>query len=119
MASQRMLIVTLFATLYLTLVAAIPNDLTVGAREPGDFLLQREHVEKEESYLGKVVTVTKTLPGDGVSRITQIKALDQHQNGYGAHASIIAGGIGQSYVTIKFESERFRSIDFIIDLYGK
>ncbi|OXU24854.1 hypothetical protein TSAR_008649 [Trichomalopsis sarcophagae] len=119
MASQHFLALALFVTLTVTLAVSLPNDVIAGSRIPGDRLIQREEVKKDASWVGMKVTITKTFEGDKYSKISQLRALDQHSNGHGATAKIIAGGVGFSYVTIKFESERFRGIDFVVELYGK
>ena len=94
------------------------HNLIVGYRVPGDWLLQKEDVVKDKQFL-QVVTLTKTFTGNGKSIITQIKALDQKTNGNGAYATIISGGVGESYVTIKFKSQRNHSIKFKVEIYGR
>ena len=90
--------------------------MIVGYRVPGDWLLQKEDVVKDKQFL-QGVTLTKTFTGNGKSIITQIKALDQKTNGNGAYATIISGGVGESYVTIKFKSQRNHSIKFKVKLH--
>lgn len=122
MASLRLLFATLFAIVALTSaeLPPRPNDVIVGSRVPGDHVIGNiQHITKDASYIGKIVTVTKTFQGDGFSKITQIRALDQYSDGNGATAHFIAGGVGSNFVTIKFESQRFRGIDFVVELYGR
>lgn len=123
MASRRLLLFVLFATLAVSALsestAASKNDLVIGQREEGDSLLNRSFIKKDASWFGRVVTFTKTFTGNGVSTITQVKALDQHKNGHGASAKVIAGGVDHVYVTLRLESERYRHIDFVVEIYGK
>ncbi|OXU24850.1 hypothetical protein TSAR_008645 [Trichomalopsis sarcophagae] len=123
MALQHILLFTIFATLAVSAqsesTVARHNDLVIGRRVEGDYLLNRSFIKKDASWIGKVVTFTKTFTGDGVSTITQIKALDQHENGHGASAKVIAGGVDYLYVTLRLESERYRHIDFVVEIYGK
>lgn len=118
MVSSRLVIV-LFATIAITAAASLPNDLIIGSSDPQAHLIQRESIKHDASKIGKIVTVTKTFNGNNFSKITMVRALDQHRNGHGATARLISGGLGQAYVTLKFESERFRSIDFVVEVYGK
>ncbi|XP_016843583.1 probable salivary secreted peptide [Nasonia vitripennis] len=121
MALQRILFFTIFATLAVSAqsesTVARQNDLVIGRRVEGDYLLNRSFIKKDASWIGKVVTFTKTFTGDGVSTITQVKALEQHENG--ASAKVIAGGVDYLYVTLRLESERYRHIDFVVEIYGK
>ncbi|XP_033212031.1 probable salivary secreted peptide [Belonocnema kinseyi] len=94
------------------------HDLIVGYRVPGDWLLEKDDVLREKQFL-QVVTLTKTFTGNGKSVITQIKALDQKTNGNGAYATVISGGVDQSYVTIKFKSQRNHGIRFKVEIYGQ
>ncbi|KAL7304490.1 hypothetical protein TKK_0003282 [Trichogramma kaykai] len=114
----------LSALLVLCLAAALAearNDLVIGVRQPNDFLIQRELVQKDAdvSALGIRTSYERTFTGNNISNITMIRALDQHDNGHGATAQIVGGGVGFKYVTIKFKSELFRGIDFVVEIYGK
>ncbi|KAL7300532.1 hypothetical protein TKK_0006530 [Trichogramma kaykai] len=120
MVSPRLVLVcVLLAVVVETLAVTRPNDVFVGARIPGDRIIQRERIVKDASKIGRKAIVSKTFSGDGYSNITYIRALDQHTNGHGATATIISGGTGFKFVTMKFKSERFRGIDFVVELYGK
>ncbi|XP_001599861.1 probable salivary secreted peptide [Nasonia vitripennis] len=116
MTSQYVFILAVFATLAVTFAN---NDLIIGDHVAGDRLLQLEHIEKDAAWWGEKGSITRTFEGDTFAKITMVRALDKHDNGHGATAEIIAGGVGHSYVTIKFVSERLRGIDFIVEIYGK
>lgn len=116
MASQHLIVLALFATLAVTFAN---HDLIIGDHVPGDRLLQVEQIEKDAAWWGEKSSITKTFEGDTFAKITMVRALDKHTNDHGATAEIIAGGVGYSYVTIKFVSERLRAIDFIVEIYGK
>lgn len=94
------------------------HHLTIGSRVWGDRLLQRIHVQKDYSWF-RVVKETKTFTGDGISKITEIQALDQTRDGSGAYVALINGGPDQTYVTLQFKSQRSQPIDFIVEIYGK
>lgn len=72
----------------------------------------------ESSRFFRTVGKTKTFTADGYSKITQVKILDKNTEGKGASAAIIAGGVGQTFVTIRFESQKGEGIDFVVELYG-
>ena len=94
------------------------HNLIVGYRVPGDWLLQEEDIVREKAFL-QVITETITFTGNGKALITQIQALDKKINGNGAYATIISGGVGETYVTIKFKSQRNHSIRFKVKIYGR
>ena len=98
--------------------AGRPKDVIVGARIPGDHMLQREFLKVPSKWL-QVVKSRKTYMGDNYSRITQVRLLDQNKNGNGATATVAAGGPGSTYVTIDFKSTRGHSIDFVVEVYGR
>lgn len=105
-----------FIALAVTLVAASEKDLFIGNPGTGR-LIRRDDVKVSETVLGKA-KISKTFGIEGYNKITQIKALDQHTNGHGATVTVTAGGIDSAYVTLKFESEPFRSIDYVVEIYG-
>ncbi|XP_014224093.1 uncharacterized protein LOC106650542 [Trichogramma pretiosum] len=97
------------------------NDLVVGRREEGDELIQSDKVKLLNIIPLEVVTIVKTYTGDNASLITYIRAMDLDKNNRGANAAIIAGGIGDKFVTIKFTSRKSilpTTIDFKVDIYG-
>lgn len=119
MASQRLLLLVLLATISVAVALSVksPKDVTIGARQPGDHLAKREFVTKESQWL-QVVTVQQTI-GVDYGKITQVKLLDQNQKGNGATAAVLAGGPGDSYVTVKFKSVRSHSIKYIVEIYAR
>ena len=93
------------------------NDLAIGTRVWGDNLIQRLHVQKPSSFL-RVIKDTRTLSGDGISKITQIVLTDQSKDGDGGKVSLINGGPDFTYATIEFKSKRSHGIDFLVEVYG-
>lgn len=94
------------------------HNLIVGSRIWGDQQLHKEVIKKDYSWF-RVVDKQITFTGDGISKITQIKALDQARDGKGAEVILIAGGPDQCYATLRFESQRSNPIDYIVEIYGK
>ncbi|OXU27876.1 hypothetical protein TSAR_003868 [Trichomalopsis sarcophagae] len=122
-AATALLLVLAAATLASSAVVNSTNNskshhLIIGSRVWGDRLLQRVHVQKDYSWF-RVVKETRTFPGDGISKITEIQALDQTSDGSGAHVALINGGPDQTFVTLQFKSQRSQSIDFVVEIYGK
>ena len=118
MASYRIGLIVLLATVAAVMAVAKPNDVIVGSRIPGDHLLQREFLKVPSKWL-QIVKDRQTYTGDNYSKITQVRLLDQNKKGNGAKATIVNGGPGFNYVTVDFKSIRGHSIDFIIELYGR
>ncbi|XP_014217816.1 probable salivary secreted peptide [Copidosoma floridanum] len=120
MRSQMSLFIIAFLAIIISNVTAdvLPqNNLIVGELGDHDQLLERRKVEESFS-LGIKKTISELFEGDRQTKITHIRALDQHENGHGAVATIKKGGIGLTYVEIEFESQPFRGIDFIVEIYG-
>ncbi|KAJ8679698.1 hypothetical protein QAD02_015485 [Eretmocerus hayati] len=95
--------------------------LVVGSRQRGDKLLQQVHVRVESAaWFGFGVDYAKTFPGDGVSRITQLKMYDRNaEEDESLAALVLSGGPDFRYVTIAFKSLFSRFVDFDIEIYGK
>ena len=109
--------ILLVASFAVAVFCAKSHHLEVGGRPFADHLLAKEHIFKSSKIL-RVITDTWTYSGGPYTNITFIKALDQKDNGDGAHAAIINGGIGRNTVTLKFKSERNHGIDFMVEIYG-
>ncbi|XP_014211445.1 probable salivary secreted peptide [Copidosoma floridanum] len=119
MAAQRLCVALLLIALAIaSSQAAMKNDLIVGARVPGDRVIQAAIVQKSHAIL-QVVKLKKTFIGNNYSTITQVRLMDQNKNGNGATPTIINGGPGHNFVTVEFKSVRGHSIDFIVELYGR
>lgn len=108
-----MLLVTLAV-----LASTDAESLVVGHRKWGDHLIQFG-TERKGSKMFMVVKDQKTFTGDHRSNITQIRLIDKNDHNKGATPSIINGGPGFSYVTVKFVSQRGHSIYFNYEIYGK
>ncbi|KAL7303752.1 hypothetical protein TKK_0003883 [Trichogramma kaykai] len=125
MSSMRFVFLGLLAALCLqqsvvVVVEASVNqhNLVVGGRVWGDYLIQRVKVDKKSAWL-RHVSESRTFSGDGTSRISQIQVLDQKHDGTGAYATLVTGGPGQTFATLKFKSQKSHGIHFIVELYGK
>ena len=94
------------------------NHLILGSRIPGDHLLERHLIVRESEWFRKVKE-NQIFNGDGHSKITEIRALDQKTNGNGATATVTSGGVGQDFVTINFKSKRGHGINFVVEIFGK
>lgn len=97
--------------------AEIRNDLRVGRKGEYDVLQIQEFLKKDWSIGGNVEAVfsfTNSVP----KKISYIEILDQATNGHGAKPSIIRGGVGYNFVDIKFRSEVFRGINFLVNVYA-
>ncbi|XP_071573747.1 probable salivary secreted peptide [Temnothorax nylanderi] len=92
------------------------NHLIVGSRVPGDRLALLQRIEKNRSW-GEVQVIQKTFNVSRWGRITMIEALDQTP--YGAYVSILSGGLGHNYVTLKFQSQRGQSIKYLLQLFAR
>lgn len=77
------------------------------------------HVQKGSRLL-KSVEERVTFPPKGVINtrpIQAIRAYDLKTNGHGATATIVAGGINQTTVTVLFKSKRSRGIQFRLEVF--
>ncbi|KAG7206235.1 hypothetical protein KM043_003627 [Ampulex compressa] len=94
------------------------HHLVVGSRLPGDKLSMKENIVKSSSWL-RIVTVEKTFYVQTHERITQVQALDQKTNGNGAYASLVGGGPGHNFVTLRFKSQRSHGINFVVEIFSR
>lgn len=114
-SNHHIFVLALFSILGVTLAN---NDLIVGTRHPGDGYIESYYIVRNPDDYDRKITFAKTLVGDRYSPITMIHAHDRHEDGNGATATVIAGGIGSSFVTMNFVSEKSHGINFKVDLYG-
>ncbi|CAL1674765.1 unnamed protein product [Lasius platythorax] len=94
------------------------HHLIVGSRVPGDRLVIRQNIVKNSSWL-KVQVIEQTFNVSAREILTLIQSLDQKTNGNGASVSLLKGGPGVSYVTLKFKSQRSHGINHIVELYAR
>ncbi|XP_018401030.1 PREDICTED: probable salivary secreted peptide [Cyphomyrmex costatus] len=94
------------------------HHLIVGYRMAGDRVVLKENIIKNSSWM-KVQIVEKTFNISRNERITLVEALDQKTNGNGAHASILNGGPGHNFVSMRFKSQRGHGVNFALNLYGR
>ncbi|XP_024874528.1 probable salivary secreted peptide [Temnothorax curvispinosus] len=92
------------------------SSLIVGSRVPGDRLAVLQRIERYPSS-GRVQVIEKTFDVSRWGRITLLEALDQTP--YGAYVSILRGGLGQNYVTLKFQSQRGQSIKYLLQIFAR
>ena len=86
-----------------------------------DTLLHYEIVKKSSS-LFSIVTIDVTFPEpDRYSNrtITAIRVTDQVPNDKGGYAQLSDGGIGFTHATIHLKSQRGKSLNFIVEIYGR
>lgn len=95
------------------------NNLIVGERAKNDHLDYQENISVGASLIGKKVVVEKTFNVTKGHVITQIRALDQATDGTGATSVITAGGPERNSVTLRFKSQRFHGVYFVVQLYAK
>lgn len=114
-------VVTLAAFLANT-SAAYENQLDLHLRShepPYDLPVVKKYVrEKKIPILPIIVEEEETFTVPVGYEIAYVKAVDQKQNGHGAKVVVIAGGLGESFVTLKFESQRGHSIDYLVEIYA-
>lgn len=113
MACNKLLLVVLLGAISSTL----GNNQTIGAREAGDFLLQRNVIEVPGKTL-QVVELTQTFTNNPFLRITQAKFVDLNSKGKGAEVKVLSGGPEYSFVKAFFASQRGEPIEFQVEIYG-
>ncbi|KAJ8683972.1 hypothetical protein QAD02_019764 [Eretmocerus hayati] len=114
---HQLLFVVAFAASLSWIVIAVKNDLIIGERVQGDEQIKWKRIEVDASWTGLPVTASENFTFINKT-ITQIRALDQHENGYGATAKLTSGGVNQTYCVLEFKSRYFRAIDFVVEIYG-
>lgn len=95
-------------------------NVTWGNVGPNDVLLHYDIVKKSSSFL-QVVTLDITYPqGQQFNNktITAIRVTDQVPCEKGGYAQLLSGGVGFNYVTIHFKSQRGKSFNFILEVFG-
>ncbi|XP_015591251.1 probable salivary secreted peptide [Cephus cinctus] len=98
--------------------SSLSHNLIVGSRLPGDRLVRQQSVVRSSSWM-QVTTWQQTFNATLYTYITQVRSLDQKTNGNGAQASLIAGGPGYNYVTLRFKSQRGHGINHVVQLYAR
>ena len=122
MSPSHTTFIFIFATIAIVLAYAEPierHDLILGQRIIGDHEFVYEKVYEAASKIGQKLVIEKEFRNPAVRSITMIRVLDQNDSGHGAQVNITGGGVGYEYVKLRFKSERFRSIDFIVEIYGR
>uniref|UniRef100_A0A1L8DG22 Putative transcription activator mbf2 n=1 Tax=Nyssomyia neivai TaxID=330878 RepID=A0A1L8DG22_9DIPT len=107
-------------TVFCGILYAQNHTVQWGTQTFNERMLDRQFVRKSSSWM-KVVIEEVTWPNRTQARnntITRIRAIDQFQNGKGAYASLSAGGVGYTNVTIRIKSQRGYGIDHIVEIYG-
>lgn len=90
-----------------------------GQNSATDFRIVHEVVKKSSSIL-QIVTKEFPFPAPGqmnYRNITAIKVTDLVPEGKGGYATLNAGGIGFTHVTVRFKSERGKEISSILEIY--
>ncbi|XP_015122390.1 probable salivary secreted peptide [Diachasma alloeum] len=93
------------------------HDMIAGSRLPGDRLVHREYIVRSSSP-GEI-TIQRIFSAPRFEKITQVRALDQTNNGTGGYANIVRGGPGLGNVTINFTSQRNYGLRFLIQIYSR
>lgn len=98
------------------------NDIFLGQREIGDYLLEEKRIDRHpdnDSKFLKILDFTDPISLDSDYKITRVEIVDYKGEETGAVPQVITGGPGFSYVTIEFVSQRGYGIHFHIKIYGK
>ncbi|XP_058796455.1 probable salivary secreted peptide [Phymastichus coffea] len=116
---QRIILVVVFSVSVCPALTSLPRpkNVIIGSRQYGDLLTHREIIRKDSKWL-QVIEVHKTFTTDHGEKITQVRLIDQNQDGQGAIATVTVGGPGFTFVTVHFQSTRGKSIEFIAEIYG-
>lgn len=95
------------------------NNLIVGKRQYNDKLIYQENINKKASIIGMKIILEKVInvPRDYV--ITEVRALDMMTDGTGAFVVVTGGGPGQESISLRFKSQRFHGIYFVVQVYAK
>lgn len=107
----------MFLAVLFVSVKAQSNDLILGEKTFNDHLLLQEPVEEPYTILWKT-SRDKTFTTPGQTDITRLEVLDRKSDGTGAYVSLLGGGVGHNFVSLRFESQWNHGIHFIVNLYG-
>lgn len=92
------------------------RNFTFGERMPlKDHLAKAKVIEKEYKIFGSI-DVTKTFAVPENEIITQILVLDKKENG--GDVSIVENGPGFNNVVLRFKSQWWRGIHFVVKVYS-
>ncbi|KAJ8668276.1 hypothetical protein QAD02_009939 [Eretmocerus hayati] len=93
------------------------HDLVIGQRQEGDqFMYQTDVIKPWKSF--RVVVVEETFSVDERDNITLVRVLDKFTDGHGANPELIGGGPGFNNVAIRFTSQSWYGIDFLVEIYA-
>lgn len=95
------------------------NNLIVGKREYNDKLVYQENINKKPNIVGKKTIHEEVINVPRGYVITEVRALDMITDGTGAFVIVSGGGPGQESVSLRFKSQRFHGIYFIVQVYAK
>lgn len=94
------------------------HDLIVGTRQPDDVKLLSKLVFKKPQTIDRKIIFTKRFFANR-HRITQLRVLDQKNDGTAAFVSLIRGGLNHNNATLRFIGQRGSEINFRVEIYGK
>lgn len=105
----------------LALSAGQSHDLIMGQATYGDIVIYKVN---EYKYGWPLIVRTSTIefPEPGQQNFAYIKAIyvkDNFIDGNGGYPTILTGGVGQRFVTIKLKSQRHHGFNFTITIYGR
>lgn len=110
-----------FVSSFVVLMGFVTStNTTWGSVGAYDVLLHHEVVKKSSS-LFQVVTLDVVYPESyyyNNKTITAIRVTDQILNDKGGYAQISAGGPGFNFVKLHLKSQRGKSFNFIIEIFG-
>lgn len=95
-------------------------NITWGFVSPYDIPLYHDVVKKSSSFL-QVVTLDVTYPQQyqyNNRTISAIRITDQVPNNKGGYAQLMAGGPGFNHTKIHFKSQRNKSFNFVLEVFG-
>lgn len=117
-ANKLALFGTLLVAVLIVLAEAQQNNFTMGERETGDKLVLQKPVEVDYK-VAQITELEESFTTTNNAKITKFEAVDRKTDGTGAYVTILGGGLGQNYVTLKFKSKRNHGIHHMVTLYGK
>lgn len=97
--------------------AAFLNNILVGITDPEAIKYVDDTVENGPPAFG-YVTVERNYYQFPAGKIINQIIVESRKNDHHGTAAIVYGGVGYSFVTLKFESELWRSLDYSIKIYA-
>ncbi|XP_003426707.1 probable salivary secreted peptide [Nasonia vitripennis] len=95
------------------------NHLVVGNRQYGDKIIYSENIEEKFLITGKKLILNRTILAPNNYVITQVRALDKITDGTGAEPIVTGGGPDLTWVSLRFKSQRWHGIYFIVEVYAR